>query len=139
MPALQESALPPSVNKCAGAGRQPIISLRAINAPSGRLAPNDLPMMIPSGTISKCSMENHFPVRWNACCTSSAIKRMPCFLQRSYSFFIKILCPTTSPASPCIGSMMTAATSSGGRYVENAISIALTHSFSQVSSSIEAS
>lgn len=31
----------------------------------------------------KHRMENHFPVRKNACCTSSAMKRIPCFWQRA--------------------------------------------------------
>src|SRR5216684_168989 len=62
-----------------------MISARPVTAAMGMPPPRDFAMVMRSGSMPKCSEANHFPVRAKPDCTSSAMKRMPCLRQMSWS------------------------------------------------------
>ncbi|SCU55154.1 Uncharacterised protein [Staphylococcus aureus] len=65
--ASQLTGLAPVVNKCAGASKQFIISLRPTIADIGIPPAKDFPKVIKSGVKLKCETELHVPVRPKPC------------------------------------------------------------------------
>lgn len=113
MPAAQASGLPPKVEVWMKGFPSSTPQMRGVEtkAESGMTPPpSALPRHMMSGTTFQCSTPKTLPVRPMPVCTSSAISSAPYSSQALRTRGQKSSGGTMAPASPCTGSMITAAT-----------------------------
>ena len=107
--AAQATGLPPNVVPWLPGSSSVAAPPRAIVAPIGMPPPRPLARVTMSGTIPASVCASHSPVRPMPVCTSSTQSSAPCWAVVSRAACRKPAGGTITPASPCMGSTMTAA------------------------------